>query len=877
MASLSSFLPSSGSTSKPSGLKMFTVNKDPQVWKPISKPVSVTPTTTTPKVATKSATPTKTIIISPTQKKLNPNQLQNLITPYVEQAKQIGNKIQKAMPLTTQTINDIATNKPFNQKQVQAENRKIAKQVYDDLRLSFADYMKKGISADQKGISVGEKIVRKAETIVAGVNIPMKAISGVFQVLGNTPIIGEVVKAFSIPFAALEDSKASSKISNGIVDNLPVATSVKNRIRPVVNDALNLALQVALGHFLNIGTKKFMKVSEKVGVDTFEKFTKNVIEQSGNSKVVNFTPQDIKDINLGKPVYEADLIKQLGLKSTEGKTAVQKGISIEIPAEKITRIIDKPYWEKVKSVFNISPTDNTIVGQGTPTPRGDFAGLLPSGEVSPSEVIGKIMQAGKENTAQGKEFIKSAVEAQKNGQKMTIEAPKNANKTLPTQDQTLPQISKASDYVSAQDFAQEVYGTTPDKQIGLVDPNTIEIRDPVGTGTPEYEKLKTDIQKNGIKEPIRLDATGKPITVDGSQRTAIGKELGIKVPVIVNKGEIAGLKTIEQIYNDQTGADESLLNSDQAKEVESKPTPQTEKIKQAMEKIQEDIQMRRQDNEVKKSILDQFTPKQIQSMRIIKKSINARENKGQDATTVEQIPTYKENIHDVMSAIGTNSTDEALRFIREDLPDPLVNASSRAELEQIKVLKSHLTPKEVEVPRSQIPVGTGKEKVSRLEARMKTELDKLTQDKIDELGLTTYKELNLKENRQKAAQYVADNPNDALKVLQGEIEAPQGILKNNILWAMMQEAKGDMNLAIKLASIEATRFGQELVALRGIDPNNPVKLLNEVVRFREKQFEKRYGKKPIAQIKEKVVREIRAKVKKPDRYDWNSFINSIEC
>lgn len=116
----------------------------------------------------------------------------------------------------------------------------------------------------------------------------------------------------------------------------------------------------------------------------------------------------------------------------------------------------------------------------------------------------------------------------------------------------IPGESKVKDYTSAKDFATEVYSADPKNQIGIVDPNTIIVRDPVGKGA-EYDALKADIQTNGIKEPIRVTVEGGAvITTDGSQRTAIAQELGIDVPVIVNSGKIPGLKTIQEIYDGQT-------------------------------------------------------------------------------------------------------------------------------------------------------------------------------------------------------------------------------------------------------------------------------------------------------------------------------------
>lgn len=70
-----------------------------------------------------------------------------------------------------------------------------------------------------------------------------------------------------------------------------------------------------------------------------------------------------------------------------------------------------------------------------------------------------------------------------------------------------------------------------------------ELRTP--KGSPEYETLKTDIEKNGIQEPIVIgyDAQTKSAEiVEGNHRLAIAKELGIKdVPVVVqNTGVLRG-------------------------------------------------------------------------------------------------------------------------------------------------------------------------------------------------------------------------------------------------------------------------------------------------------------------------------------------------
>lgn len=390
-------------------------------------------------------------------------------------------------------------------------------------------------------------------------------------------------------------------------------------------------------------------------------------------------------------------------------------------------------------------------------------------EKTPQQALAEVIAQGKENTPEGKEIIKSVVQARETGGNLVIEKVKPKNFTPINIEQmkakpskAIPQLNKAKNYTTSKDFADAVYSAQPDNQIGVIDPNTIEIRDEIGTGTVEYEQLKADIQKNGIQEPVRIDATTKtPITEDGSQRTAIARELGIKLPVIVNKGTIQGLKTIDEVYKQQTNP----------------PLSPTEKVS------------------------DRGVPE-----------------------TKQEKPTVK--------------------------------------------------PQKIEVPREQLPVGEGKEKVSRLEARVQNLVQNIPQETIDRLGLATFNELSKKENIARASEYVTSNPEEAIKVLSGEIEAPKGILRNAIYVAMQNEAIGNVELARKLASITSTRMGQEISILTEIDPNSPVKALREIYTIREERAKKKY--KDLKKARKNITENIKKEIKIVDKYDWNAFISSID-
>jgi len=186
-------------------------------------------------------------------------------------------------------------------------------------------------------------------------------------------------------------------------------------------------------------------------------------------------------------------------------------------------------------------------------------------------------------------------------------------------------------------------------------------------------------------------------------------------------------------------------------------------------------------------------------------------------------------------------------------------------------------PKTVSVPRKQLPVGEGKEKLSRLEARVTESLEKTPEEVKKKLGTATFKQMNNKEQIQKAVKYVNENPDEAMAVLRGDVEAPKGILRNSIYVAMENTAKGDVALARRLASLESTRGGQEIEILKEIDKASPVKIMSDLINVRADASKIKLKGKPIQQATKETVGQIKKRVKVPDKYDWNKFIEGIQC
>lgn len=190
-----------------------------------------------------------------------------------------------------------------------------------------------------------------------------------------------------------------------------------------------------------------------------------------------------------------------------------------------------------------------------------------------------------------------------------------------------------------------------------------------------------------------------------------------------------------------------------------------------------------------------------------------------------------------------------------------------------------LPEKVATLPKGKLPTGKGETKVSRLEARVQGVLNKATPDLIEKLGLPTYQQLNKAETIKKATNFVRKSPEDALRVLTGEIEPPKGVLRNSVYVAMQNFASGDVNLARRIASLESTRLGQELSILTEIDKNSPVSKMTEIIRIREKRAERLKKGKSTNEIIDGFKKDMRKVIKKaePKKYSWEAFLEEIKC
>lgn len=158
------------------------------------------------------------------------------------------------------------------------------------------------------------------------------------------------------------------------------------------------------------------------------------------------------------------------------------------------------------------------------------------------------------------------------------------------------------------------------------------------------------------------------------------------------------------------------------------------------------------------------------------------------------------------------------------------------------VIKAKATPaKSVTVPKEQLPSGTGDERISRYAARMKAGTAKiLAEDKdafIEKYDLPTFNRMNQKTEMENAVKYVLENEEDALARFISGRDAPDGTHSISLGLALQEKATatGDRDLAISLASLKATRAGQDIALLRQSDPDDPFRAMGAIVDARRDQ------------------------------------------
>ncbi|KKN14423.1 hypothetical protein LCGC14_0996230 [marine sediment metagenome] len=132
--------------------------------------------------------------------------------------------------------------------------------------------------------------------------------------------------------------------NRGLVDLLPEDSA------QLVDDVVELIDFVGKGLAAKGAFKKTPQVIEAV--------TKKIIVEHKLPRTFYVDPRELKrELQVGGVVGadEMTIIKEFGLSGAEYRRAVRDGLHVEIPAERVTIISDRPWWARVKKLFKLEP------------------------------------------------------------------------------------------------------------------------------------------------------------------------------------------------------------------------------------------------------------------------------------------------------------------------------------------------------------------------------------------------------------------------------------------------------------------------------------------------------------------------------------------
>lgn len=251
-------------------------------------------------------------------------------------------------------------------------------------------------------------------------------------------------------------------------------------------------------------------------------------------------------------------------------------------------------------------------------------------------------------------------------------------------------------------------------------------------------------------------------------------------------------------------------------------------------------------------------------------------------TVEETKPTEEKPIVEGDTVTNDKGDEVKVESIKDVEGTQYAKVEGQDNLIPVEKLEKIKSPEVIKVPGEQLPVGEGETKISRLEARLKDKLGKVNPRDAEEAGLTTFKEMNKKENITKAAKYVSKNPEEVLAVLKGEKPAPEGLLHASIAIAAETHAElaGNADLIRKLATLRGTRAGQEVSILSEADPNNITSQTRQIQIAREEAAQKSFGKrKTTTKARNDIVNEGK-KVMKNTKFkleDAQKLLDSLIC
>jgi len=145
--------------------------------------------------------------------------------------------------------------------------------------------------------------------------------------------------------------------------------------------------------------------------------------------------------------------------------------------------------------------------------------------------------------------------------------------------------------------------------------------------------------------------------------------------------------------------------------------------------------------------------------------------------------------------------------------------------------------------------------------------------------------IRTKDQARLVGEIIDKNPKEAIDIALGKKLPTNGALPESVFIAVKNQAikNGDYKLLRRLAiepggvAREASTLGARIKMLDegGGMQDDAFKRINKLVKDRKAKFQKKG--KSVSKAKKAEARKIKEKIRKPDRYDWETFVKNIEC
>lgn len=222
---------------------------------------------------------------------------------------------------------------------------------------------------------IPEKFGKGISAITGGANLVFSPFSASFKAAEATPIVGDVIKDFNELVG--QGMELSTDVITDGIDMLPISDNLKTNLAKPIAELATLIGTVELGKRVHSTVTKNKPLVEAKLKEIKNIVTKDIIETHKIPEVVHVPASAVKDIwQTGKILTEAEkqqVLSVIGKTNKDIIDATKNGVSISIPAENITYLVDKPYWSKIKEALGIKGTPEIIKqSQELPTkaPRG---------------------------------------------------------------------------------------------------------------------------------------------------------------------------------------------------------------------------------------------------------------------------------------------------------------------------------------------------------------------------------------------------------------------------------------------------------------------------------------------------------------------------